>query len=385
MEKMTIKNRYYKYLALTPCFLSLVSCLLLFVVCLLSPASQVNAQETGKLGLSVSPQIFEIDVFPGEKVEEVIRVGNISKVALPILVRTADFTAADNSGEMLSDESSQDPSFASRFWFNLINPNFILDPDERQDVKFSIEVPKNAELGGHYAVMLFEPQLPSFYFQEGQPRAIPVVGVLFLISVRTLNPEEEIKEKLEVVEFSIPKEERMTILENILSRATAGLLQVTETNIVENPPSKFILRIKNNDIYHIKPSGKVLIYNLFGQKVGEADVLQKTILPGKIREFPIEFTPQLPEKLKWLPAGLSQFLLNNIFIGKYNAVLSLGAKSPLKAEILRTEAPIILDFFFLPWKFWLPFLAIFFFILFFVSKYKNRVKTALKILFNPKI
>jgi len=345
----------------------------------------VNAQETGQLGLSVSPQILEIDVFPGEKVEEVIRVGNISKVALPILVRTTDFTAADNSGEMLFDESSQDPSFASRFWFKPINPNFILDPDERQDVKFSIEVPKNAELGGHYAVMLFEPQLPSFYFQEGQPRAIPVVGVLFLISVRTLNPEEEIKEKLEVVEFSIPREERMTILENILSRATAGLVQAVETNIVENPPSKFILRIKNNDIYHIKPSGKVLIYNFFGQKVGEADVLKKTILPGKIREFPIEFTPQLPEKLKWLPAGLSQFLLNNIFIGKYNAVLSLEAKSPLTAEILRTEAPIILDFFFLPWKFWLLFLVIFFFILFFVLKYKNRVKTALKILFNPRI
>ncbi|GAI37810.1 unnamed protein product, partial [marine sediment metagenome] len=115
------------------------------------------------LGLSVNPQIFELDVFPGEKHPKRINVGNLSEVAIPITVRVTDFTAAEDSGEMLFDESSQDPSFASRKWFEIENPNFILEPKETKKVHFTIEVPENAEPGGHYAVMLFEPRLPSFY------------------------------------------------------------------------------------------------------------------------------------------------------------------------------------------------------------------------------
>jgi len=353
--------------------------LFLLSICLISILpSSVNA--SGELGLSVSPQIFELDVFPGETFDKKINVRNLSEVALPVAVRTTDFTAEEDTGEMEFDEMSQDPSIASRKWIKIENPNFILEADETERVNFKIEVPENAEPGGHYSVMLFEPQLPSFYFKPGQPRTIPVVGVLFLFSVKTFALELEAEEKLEVVEFSLPKEERILVLENIFSKMTAGVAQTAEFIISEKSPSKFILRIKNNDIYHIKPYGKISIYNIFGKKVGETEVLQKTILPGKTRAFPVEFSPEIPEKLKWLPSSISDFLLQNFFVGKYQAKLELEAKTPLSAEIFKPSTPFVLNFFSLPWHFWLPFILIFGTLIFLTIKYRKRIFLAFKAL-----
>jgi len=351
-----------------------------------------------KLGLSINPQIFEMDVFPGETISQKITIGNLSEVSLPIIVRVVDFTAEEDSGEMIFDEASQDPSVASRKWFEIENPNLILEPGERRKVLFSINVPENAEPRGYYSVMIFEPRLPSHYFEEMreatgevipvQPRAIPMVGVLFLTSIKTFALEPEVGQKLEVVEFSVPKEERIKTLEVVFSgvqrtyqRLSASISPVyaaetSEIEITKKAPSSFILRIKNNDIYHIKPYGKVLIYNWFGKKVGEAEISQRTILPGKIRSFPVEFSPEIPEKLKWLPTSISNFLVQNFFVGKYQAKLEIQAKSPLTAEILRPEIPFILAFFSFPWRFWLPFTLFLALLLVFVVKYRKRIGLA---------
>jgi len=343
-----------------------------------TPPLLISAQtEPTSLGLSVSPQVFELDIFPGEKIEKKIDLRNLSEVPMPILVKVTDFTAKEDSGEMEFDESLQDPSIASRKWFEIEKPNFILEPGGKKEVQFSINVPGNAEPGGHYSVMLFEPQLPSFYFKPGQPKTIPVVGVLFLFSVKTFALEPEIGKKLEVVEFSLPKEERIVTLENLFSKliASSGDLfsakaqAATEITITKKFPQNFILRIKNNDIYHTKPFGKVLIYNIFGKKVGETEVPKMTILPGKTRAFPVDFSPEIPENLKWLPASISNFLVQNFFVGKYQAKLEL-----------QPSIPAILTFISLPWKFWLSFILIFGLTIFILIKYRKRIILAIKTL-----
>ncbi|MCK4782032.1 hypothetical protein KAS79_03890 [Candidatus Parcubacteria bacterium] len=310
------------------CLFSTLSC-----VCLALPFYAADAQ-VDSLGMSVSPQVFELDVFPGETFLKKIKLGNLSDAAMPVAVRLTDFTAADETGEMLFDESSQDISFASRKWFEIENSDFILEPKEKRYIDFSIKIPGNAEPGGHYAVMLFEPQLPSFYFKEGQPRSIPVVGVLFLFSVKTLSLEPvETEKQVEIVEFSIPKEQRLQNLEkllafagNIISEAVAA-----DISIVEKTPSDFILRIKNNDIFHHKISGKILVYDFLGRKVGETEVRRTTILPGKTRRFPVGFSP-------------FDFLTQNTPIGKYKVVLDLGEEK----SALNINQAII--FWALPWK-----------------------------------
>jgi len=352
--------------------------LIIIIFSLIFFGLSVNAEQAPvSLGLSVNPQIFEMDVFPGEVYKKKIKVGNLSEVAMPVAVRLTDFTAADESGEMLFDESSQDISFASRKWFKIEEPNFILEPGERKKINFTISVPENAEPGGHYAVMLFEPRLPSFYFKEGQPRAIPVVGVLFLFSVKTLSLEPmNLEKQVEIVEFGIPKEQRLQNLEkilasvgNIVSEAIAA-----DISIVEKTPSDFILRIKNNDIFHHKLQGKLLIYNSLGKKIGETEIRRTTILPGKVRGFPVAFSPEVSGKLKYLPGSVSNFLTHNTIIGKYKVVLDLGEE---RSALDINQA---ITFWALPWKIILPLL--FLMILFVLTR--KRIIAAAKALVGMK-
>jgi len=360
-------------------FIIKLSSILIILSSLFTPFL-IGAEENINLGMKVSPQIFEITVRPGEEMSKKVRIGNTSSVALPLEVRLTDFTAEENSGEMIFDEALQDPSIASRKWFNIENPNFILEAGESEDVNFTIAVPEDAEPGGHYAVMLFEPRLPSFYFEEHQVRNVPVIGVVFLISVRNLFLEQNNGGGLEIVDFSLPKEQRITGLENIFASITSLLAQTFKSNVTEDYPSTFILKIKNNDIYHAKPYGIVSIYNFFGKKVGEAQITKKTVLPGKTRDFPVEFKENIPEELNWLPASVANLLVKNSFIGRYSAKLELRVESPLAAEVTQPSIYNTLTFYALPWKFWMPVLIAFALVI----KYRNRIKAALKVLIKGK-
>jgi len=160
-----------------------------------------------------------------------------------------------------------------------------------------------------------------------------------------------------------------------------GIVQAaSEVTITKKSPSNFILRIQNNDIYHIKPLGKVLIFNIFGKKVGEAEVPKTTILPGKIRQFPVEFLPETPKYLKWLPESISDFLAKNFFFGKYQAKVILATRDKKQA----TEDDLLplasLTFFSFPWQFWLPIIFIIGILIFFLVKYRRRIKLAVRIL-----
>lgn len=284
--------------------------------------------------LAVSPYTFEIDVSPGEKLERVVKIFNQSESPMPINVRPVDFSAKEDSGDIIFDEMSQDPSISARKWVNIDKPNFILEPGETKSVDFSIDVPDNAEPGGHYATLFFEPTLPSFYFTEGQPRAIPVMGVLLILSVKTFSIDSiSDKAQAEIVEFAIKPENRMRRLENALASAVQIIPSVQasgEVNIVEKTPFGFLLRIKNYDIFHHRFEGKIIVRNIFGVKIGEAEVKKTTVLPGKIRILPADFNPETPGWLKWLPAGLSDFLSHNGLIGAYSADLEIKTENSNK-------------------------------------------------------
>ncbi|MCX6224755.1 MAG: hypothetical protein NTV01_08405 [Bacteroidia bacterium] len=181
---------------------------------------------------------------------------------------------------------------------------------------------------------------------------------------------------IEIVEFRIPEKEKMRNLEKALasiSRMIPGV-SAAEINIVEKNPSSFFLRVKNNDIFHQKISGKILIYNFFGKKVGETEIKKTTILPGKIRQFPVDISQETPGALKWLPASISGFLVQNTLLGKYRVVLDLGG------EKNNLEMNQSLYFWAIPWKI---LLAVFSFLIFLVI-IRKRLFAAMKVLLKVK-
>jgi hypothetical protein len=356
------------------------------LICVLIPL-EVRA---GEIELFVSPELFELKVKRGQTLEDKIVIFNKSELPVPIETTVTNFGAQEETGTMTFFEEPEkrvgeedDISFNPRKWIKIENPNFILDPREAKEVKFKIEIPENAEPGGHYAIALFEPKLPSFYFEKGAVRTIPKIGVLFLFSVKVEGLEKTAQPPT-IIEFAIPEKFHLEKLEDFFVKTVKAAEGLT---IVEKSHLPFTLSIKNNDIYHIKPEGKLEIFSIpltntnykliDTKKVGETEIKGITILPGRVRKFPVEIKPNLPRILeKYLPSKIKNFISENFLFGKYQAHL-----------LLTTESNIIekdIEFWAFPWKIVLSTGLICFVFLIFLIKYRKRIKKAVSILFGFK-
>lgn len=333
-----------------------------------------------EIKLLVSPEMFELKVERGEQLSDKIKIRNKSEVPLSIEVTVTNFGAQEESGtitfyeEPIPRKGEDDISYNPRKWIKIENPNFILEPNETVEVKFEVDIPENAEPGGKYAVVLFEPKLPSYYFEKGAVRAIPKIGVLFLFSVE-IEGLQRPEERLTIVEFAIPKDFHMKKLENFLGFVSEALaVKREEFSIVEKSHLPFTLRIKNNDIYHHKLEGRLEILENDGKIVGETEIRKTTILPGKIRKFPVEFKTNLPEKLeKYLPAAISNFISKNLLFGRYQGRLVLTIEN----DIIEKN----IEFWAFPWKVTLSTIFISFIFLIFLIKYRKRIKSAVLVIF----
>jgi len=387
-KKLEIKRRIYdkarqrfqRRSALLSAFIGLY-----LIASLLFLKSSVGAQQN-EIKLFVSPEMFELKVKRGELLSKKIKILNSSEVPVPIEVTATNFGAEENSGTITFFEepikrvgAEDDISFNPRKWINIENPNFILDPKETIGVDFSIKVPENAEPGGHYAVILFEPKLPSYYFEPGTAlKTIPKIGVLILFSVE-VEGVKRAETPLVISEFIIPEKFRLQKLENLLADIS-GLFQKAQAenrelfSIVEKSELPFSLGIKNEDIVHIKPEGKLSILNSHNKIVGETEIKETTVLPGRTRKFPVEFKPNLSGRLiKYLPAWFSGFISQNLLFGKYKALLSLKVGQ----DIINKE----IEFWVFPWKVALIMVLACIIFLVLMVKYGKRIKSAFLVLF----
>jgi len=363
MEKCVFKKNWWSFIKI------------FFLVLVLLP---LFTKGEGEIKISVAPEIFELEVKRGEIFENKIKILNSSQVPVPIEATINNFGAQEETGtitfyeESAKKEGEDDISYSPRKWIKIENPNFILEPNETEEVKFKVEIPENAEPGGHYAVALFEPKLPSFYFEKGAIQAIPQIGVLFLFKVK-VEGLERLAEPPTIVEFSIPEKFHLQKLEDLLFKVVRAA-ENEKFTIVETSHLPFTLSIKNNDIYHIKPEGKLEILNNNGKIVGETEIKEITILPGKTKKFPVEFKPNLPGILKkYLPASISDFISKNLLFGKYKAHLSLKTKNTMIEKEI--------EFWALPWKVTLSTVLICSILLIFLIIYRKRIKSAVLILF----
>jgi len=325
------------------------------------------------VGISISPSRFDLVIFPGETFEGEIKIKNESEIALPLTVKILPFGAKEGTGEMeFYQPKENDPTS----WFSFEKNEMILEPKERKTINFKIRIPPETPPGGYYLFVYFEPRFPPHYFEEGSgPKTIPVVGIPFLISTSELLLEPQEGKELEVLEFSIPEKERVRVFENLFSQITKNLKFVGVAEASQNQeilftkatPSFILIKLKNNDIYHLKPFGTISFYNSFGKKIGELNLKGETILPGKSREFKVN----LKENLHFLP------------LGKFKAELNLKAKSPVRGEIVFSGEKPSFSFFPLTNFYFLTFFILFLILLFLLRK---RIKLAIKVLIwkNPK-
>ena len=274
------------------------------LLCLIIGGVIFGQNALAQFSIGISPLIFEITGNPGDLIENYIKVYNPSgDSVIQIEMQVEDIAPTGEAGQVIV-EPAETESYSITRWVTMEPREFELQPGEEKFVKFAIRVPENAEPGGHYGTVLAASK--SVSSPEGTGVGIVTrTGSLVLITVPGI-----MQEKLAVKDFSAPR-------------------------YSEHGPILFEIKFENLGTIHVRPTGYVTVTNWLGQKVGDAEIIPRNVLPKGVRKFEASLYQ------KWF------------FAGKYTATLtgSYGfSNTPF--------TPVVITFWAFPWKIGLGILVI---------------------------
>ncbi|MEO5927689.1 MAG: hypothetical protein ABIO72_03125 [Patescibacteria group bacterium] len=236
---------------------------------------------------TVSPVLVDIVVDPGKIGSGKIEVTNTDNVRHTYVVSIQKFVAKGEDGQQDFLPESDTTGIAD--WIVPEARSVSLDPGQHSSFSYTVNVPQNAEPGGHYAALFFS-DIPVN--AEGTRVGVGAkVGVLFLLRV-----PGNITETARIEGF----------------RSTADRLS--------HLPAYFELRIRNVGNVHVHPEGNVTIRNMFGSVVAKIPVnpREASVLPNSVRRL----EPAWANTFKEASSGLFTELHNewrNFGIGRYTA------------------------------------------------------------------
>lgn len=318
--------------------LSLISlgCLLL-IASLTLRVPTGSAAEAGQ-AFSISPPLIELNADPGDNTKATIKFTNISGEELLVKTQFNDFGAKNETGEpnIIFEDNADTGRFSLRQWITSPEP-FRIASQETKTVEFPINVPEDAEPGGHYAVIRFTGTSPEL--EESGVALTASIGSLVLMRV-----SGDIKEQASVADFF------------------TATPQYENSSFFEYAPVTFVERIRNLGNIHVKPTGTVKISNMFGNEVAtlkvngspdDANDSPRSVLPNSIRRF-------------------DQKLDNGWMFGRYQAELNLSYGQEPGKQLVSTT-----NFWVIPYKLLLLAVAIlvglFFLLRFAVKKYNTHI------------
>jgi hypothetical protein len=235
----------------------------------LAPLSAFAAT-SGSLGqgLEISPPVVELTANPGQTISTTIRVRDVTKDELIAKGEVDDFGAGSNENgypQLLLDETGQ-TRYSLKYWVAGV-PDLDLGPQELKAATIVINVPLDAEPGGHYGVVRFTGVPPNL---QGTGVSLSAsVGTLILLTVTG-----PVTHHLSMVQFDVGHNNVKTDVFKIAS-------------FFEQGPLDLLIRIRNSGTIHEQPTGTLYISDLFGTKVTTIAVnpLRGNILPDSIRRF----------------------------------------------------------------------------------------------------
>lgn len=264
-------------------YLHFVVLYILAVLCVLHPYP-VNAQDTGKQILSVTPPLFQLSVLPGDVWQSSIKVVNGNPYPLTVYPELVNFSATGEAGQgkFLSIEESGGNNSTLAEWISIPSGPYIIPSEQTKDISFFVEAPKDASPGGHYAAILISTEPPNDDSGFSVKTSQAVTALLFMRVEGDVNEEGSIREFRAIDSF------------------------------LDTPEATFSLRFENKGNVHLQPRGNVVITNMWGTERGVIPINYQThfgnVLPQSIRDF----------NLTWK----SDFSITDI--GRYKAIVTLG-------------------------------------------------------------
>lgn len=221
-------------------------------------ASNALAAGTDR-SFTITPPIFELKANPGDRLSEVVSVFNNSDDDISIATSTENLRPMGEKGQVQVIGGSDEGLPSLKDWLKIKETNFTLAKGATKNVTFTIDVPGNAEPGGHFATVLFgttgsNPDATGSQISQK-------IGTLVLLTVAG-----SAKEQANAVTFT-PKQKLYW----------------------NNQIIDFNLLVKNNGNVYVRPRGFLTITDIFGRKISQTEIDGKNILPSASREIPVEF------------------------------------------------------------------------------------------------
>lgn len=203
--------------------------------------------------LTITPIRYEISGDPGEVLTHKMRLVNETKNSQVFYASFANFEAQGDTGSPTFVDAKDDLGT----WITTEEASVNLAPGAQKEVGFKINIPKDAEPGGHFAAIFWGTSPGA---RAGEVSIGTKTGMLILLSVNG-----EVKEQAGLVDFQLRDND----------------------HFYKMLPVGFQYRFSNQGGDRVKPTGSVVIRSIFGwvAKKVNANPNDGNVLPGTTRKF----------------------------------------------------------------------------------------------------
>lgn len=195
---------------------------------------------------------------PGEKLQVQLRVRNLSEQAVNVTTSAQDFVIGDDGETPIAINDSISNRWSLASWLTIIPTENKIESNQTIGLNVLIEIPQDALPGGHYAMILHQPNKLTNTFEiqgDSQSSINQKVGtVLYVIVEGVINEEAYIRN------FTFPE-------------------------FTEYGPVPFSFSIENNSDIHITPQMNIEILDIFNRKVDDIQINSKNVFPLHSRDF----------------------------------------------------------------------------------------------------
>lgn len=259
--------------------------------------SSVKGQEVIPLVVAPARQALSSDA--GKTASFSLRYYNTSPTPLSGNFNVADFIVSDKEGtpNFLEGPTAISERYSAAKWVSLNTSKATIAGGGMVTVNGTVKIPVNANPGGKYFAIFFEPDAYTPSETEGKDVSSVTMRVAGLVYLKV---NGAISENASVIRFTSP-------------------------GFSEYGPVTITTEIKNNGDYHITPVGQIVVKNMLGKQITLADLPEVNVFPDASRISTVDVGK------KWM-------------LGKYTATLNASYGEGAKA------LASTLVFWVFPWK-----------------------------------
>lgn len=226
--------------------------------------------------IGIRPLRTEVEMNPGESRTVTVNVINRSEEDMLAKPLFESYISNDPEGYPIDGtEESDDPQNVLN-WLTYNTEAITVPAMGETPVDVTITVPENAEPGGRYAAVFYEPTFDEEEIDGVRIRA----RVASIIIVRVAG---DVNEEGDVIDFSLDKEE-----------------------LASDLPLNFVVGFQNTGSIHLKPTGKIYLRDAEGNRITSVG---RIVDPNNTdKEIVVDYLPLNAPKGNVLPGSMRNFI-----------------------------------------------------------------------------